>query len=592
MFQPGDTIGSYVLVRRIGEGAFGDVWLAEKTGLVKTKFALKLPKGSDIDTQVFGEEAEVWAQVSGHTNVVPIIEADTHAVRRNGIDISHEQIVIVSEYLPDGSLLTLLNENGGKAPSAERAAEIVLGILSGLNYLHTRQPAIVHRDLKPDNVLLQGETPRLTDFGISRALKTASYLQTQRIAGTLPYMAPEAFDGHFSPRTDVWAAGVILYQLLSGRLPFPQREMPSLIAAIVNDDPPPLSDTVPRQFRYIVQRALEKSRERRYASADEMRKNLLDALHGREIAAPTMPSPIPPVQKPSGNDVQRFVQLRSFDMPEVTSQPQVFKWVAAAVIAVLILGSGLVFWMMRPAAQASNTVSSAAANSSPAIGAPATASPTVSTTPWPVTSEGSLVAEGITEADKQTEPIRFASNGNLSIWNRETQPQAAPEHGTSGGSVSEWFVKPGQFEPCKNGRTVASYTRYMSYITPDAGTIGGSVEGLLSMTGPFEVDSVDVGAGKEVANGQRIATLSYIIHIRVTAKVGPENAARIAVGSKAVFSEPRLQKSFNGVVFYVDKQNGDVGIKLADEEIFDKKNCLFVGPDVKGEVAFATDTPK
>src|SRR4029078_3398710 len=103
MFHPGNPVGSYVWAKRIGEGAFGDVWLAEKTGLVKTKFALKLPKGNDIDTEIFGKEAEVWAQVSGHTNVVPIIEADTHAVRRNGTDISQEQIVIVSEYLADGS---------------------------------------------------------------------------------------------------------------------------------------------------------------------------------------------------------------------------------------------------------------------------------------------------------------------------------------------------------------------------------------------------------------------------------------------------------------------------------------------------------
>jgi serine/threonine-protein kinase len=585
MFQAGDTIGSYVLVKRIGDGAFGDVWLAEKTGLVKTRFALKLPKGSDIDAEIFGEEAEVWAQVSGHTNVVPIIEADTHAVRRNGIDISHEQIVIVSEYLPDGSLQTLLNENSGRALTPERAAEITLGILSGLNYLHTRKPAIIHRDLKPDNVLMQGETPRLTDFGISRTLKTASYLQTERIAGTLPYMAPEAFDGHFSPRTDVWAAGVILYQLLSGTLPFPQREMPSLIAAIINDDPPPLPDSVPMQLQYIVQRALEKTRERRYSSADEIRKNLLDALHGREIAAPTLPSPVQPARKTPENEPANFVHSKPFEFSEpAENKTPLFKQVVAVVLALLVLGGGLVFWMAWRSAQASNTTASIVSETP--VGNPTDIIPT----PSPISSpkevaNGTLVAEGTTRAETQTEPLLFRTSGNLSFWNRETQPQTrpGPAKPISGGFISKWFVKRGQIEPCKSGRDVASYTQYTVSFNGD----GGSVDGLVGMPGPFVVDSIDVGAGKDVRDGQRVATLGYIKHILVTAKVSPESTSGIDLGSKAVFSEPESQKAFNGVVSYVNKQTGEAGIKFTDEEIFDEKRCLSLKPNVKGKVTFA-----
>jgi serine/threonine protein kinase len=582
MFQAGDTIGSYVLVKRIGDGAFGDVWLAEKTGLVKTKFALKLPKGSDIDSEIFGDEAEVWAQVSGHTNVVPIIEADTHTVRRNGIDISHEQIVIVSEYLPDGSLQTLLNQNGGNALRPERAAEITLGILAGLNYLHTRKPAIIHRDLKPDNVLMQGETPRLTDFGISRALKTASYLQTERIAGTLPYMAPEVFDGHFSPRTDVWAAGVVLYQLLSGELPFPQREMPSLIATIVNDDPPPLPDSVPRQFRYVVQRALEKTPDRRYGSADEMSRSLVDALHGREVAAPTLPSPVPPELRKPVNAPPHFVHLSPLEVQEPLRRTGLFKWIGATVAALVIAGIGFVFWIGRPSVQANDT----ATTGQPA----ATVKPTDSITPTPSasvadsqdTANRHLVAEGITKPDTQTEPLMFHDNGKLSIWNRETQPRPGPTKFVSTGIISKWFVKRGQIETCKSGRDIASYTQYIAYLTGD----GGMVDGLVGMPGPFVVDSIDVAAGEDFRDGQKVATLGYIKHILVTANVSPENAVAIPVNSKAVFSEPNLKKSFNGVVYYVNNQNGEVGVRLNDEEIFDKKRCLFVKPDTNGEVIF------
>lgn len=581
MFQPGDTIGSYLLVKRIGEGAFGDVWLAEKTGLVKTRFALKLPKGNDIDTQVFGEEAEVWARVSGHTNVVPIIEADTHPVKRNGIDISHEQIVIVSEYLPDGSLQTQLNQNRGKAPTAERAAEIVLGILSGLNYLHTRNPAIIHRDLKPDNVLLQGETPRLTDFGISRALKTASYLQTQRIAGTMPYMAPEAFDGHFSPRTDIWAAGVVLYQLLGGTLPFPQREMPSLIAAILNDEPPPLPDSVPRRFHYVVSRALEKSPERRYATADEMRRDLLDALHGREIAAPTLPSPSPREIRKPGNAPAHFVPFNPQEVRESSPRPHLFKWIAVAVAALVIAGIGFVFWIGRPTAQANDT----AATEQPA----ATVKPTDSVTPEPSASvaasqdpaNGHLVAFGITKPDTQTEPLLFRKNGNLSVWNRETQTKTGPTAVVR--FITEWFVKRGQIEKCKSGRDVASYTLSPTGYLDEDGVI---INGLVGMPGPFVVDSIDVEAKTAVGDGQKVGTLSYINHILVTANVSPENAAAISVNSKAVFSEPNSKKSFNGVVYVVNKQTGEVGIRLNDEEIFDEKRCLYVNPNTNGEVTF------
>lgn len=112
------------------------------------------------------------------------------------------------------------------------------------------------------------------------------------------------------------------------------------------------------------------------------------------------------------------------------------------------------------------------------------------------------------------------------------------------------------------------------------------MNGLVGMPGPFEVDSIDVDAGNDVMDGKRVATLSYIKHILVTANVSPENAAAIPVNSGAVFSEPNLNKSFNGVVYYVNKQNGEVGIRLNDEEIFDEKRCLYVKPNTNGEVTF------
>jgi serine/threonine protein kinase len=170
-------LGPYTLVSKIGRGAFGVVWLAERrSSIATTRFALKLPRDEDIDLEAFKQEATIWLQASGHPNVVPMIEAD----------IYDEQVVIVSEYVPDGSLAGWLTQNGGRAPSIETASELIEGVLSGLAHLHERR--IIHRDLKPDNILLQHETPRLADFGIARLLKTGSY--STNVSGTFAYMAP------------------------------------------------------------------------------------------------------------------------------------------------------------------------------------------------------------------------------------------------------------------------------------------------------------------------------------------------------------------------------------------------------------------
>ncbi len=196
MFRPGDQIGPYTLVDKLGKGAFGVVWLAERrTQITTTQAAIKIPLDEDISIESIKNEADVWVRASGHPNVLPIIEADIYG----------EHIVIASEYAPDGSLDAWLRKHG-KAPTVESAVEIVSGILSGLEHLHSRH--IIHRDLKPANILFQGTTPRLADFGISRVLKSTS--QSSNIMGTPSYMAPRSVrrktqrtDGHLVGRRDL-----------------------------------------------------------------------------------------------------------------------------------------------------------------------------------------------------------------------------------------------------------------------------------------------------------------------------------------------------------------------------------------------------
>ncbi len=265
MFREGQQIGLYTLIRKLGRGGFGEVWLAErKSKFVTTKVAVKLPHDEQVDHEAIKQEAQLWEQASGHPNILPIIDADEY----------DGQIVIVSEYAPDGSLEQWLQRNG-KMP-VERAIETTMQILDGLKFLHSRN--IIHRDLKPANILLQGSTPRLADFGISRALRTTVASQSQNISGTFAYMSPEALDGKRSVQTDVWSVGVNLYQFLTGTLPFPHKEPSVLFPAIIMREFAPLPDSIPQSLKNVIAKALAKMPENRYASAGAMREDLKKVL--------------------------------------------------------------------------------------------------------------------------------------------------------------------------------------------------------------------------------------------------------------------------------------------------------------------------
>ncbi|MBL8152025.1 MAG: SUMF1/EgtB/PvdO family nonheme iron enzyme, partial [Blastocatellia bacterium] len=155
------------------------------------------------------------------------------------------------------------------------AVNMTLGILSGLEHLHSKK--IIHRDLKPDNILLQGTTPRLADFGLARLLKTG--VHSGIVAGTPSYMAPEAFEGKRSEQTDIWSAGVILYQLLTGKLPFPQTELIALLAALLRGTPETLPPTIPLAIQAVIDKALQKEMPNRFHSAAEMRTALQSAYY-------------------------------------------------------------------------------------------------------------------------------------------------------------------------------------------------------------------------------------------------------------------------------------------------------------------------
>ena len=271
MFQAGSQIGSYTLISKLGQGGFGEVWLAEKRSqFVTKKVAVKLPLDEQVNFDAIRQEASLWEQASGHPNVLPIIDAD----------VVDGQVLIVSEFADGGSLHDKIKLQG-KLP-IKQAIELTIGILNGLEFLHNRK--IIHRDIKPQNILLQGETPRLADFGISRAMQTTTI--SSKLVGTDAYMPPEAFDGKRSVQTDIWSVGVVLYQLLAGSLPFPQEHPSERIFAILTKEFPPLPNEIPPNLQRIVAKSLAKQPENRYQTANEMRNELNKAQF--EIEHPTM----------------------------------------------------------------------------------------------------------------------------------------------------------------------------------------------------------------------------------------------------------------------------------------------------------------
>lgn len=335
------------------------MWLAERrTELATTQVALKFSLDEHLSLQTVKQEAEVWVKASGHPNVLPIIEAN----------IYDGNVVIVSEYAPDGSLEELLKKHSALSP--RKAAEMTIGILSGLEFLHSRQ--IIHRDIKPANILLQGNTPRVSDFGVSRLVHTSALTST--VAGTPKYMAPEVFDGRRNVQTDIWAVGVMFYQMLTGRFPYPQEDTTELIGALVLREPEPLPQSFPHALRNIIMRALAKNPAQRYQTAEQMRQDLFqifaslsDVLtdHNFQVVSQTEPARITPFELADATERLNATTNQTLVRQQPKKKSSVAAWIAGGLFAFALLlgGIGTVFYYVVK--NISNTLS-AYPDSSPA----------------------------------------------------------------------------------------------------------------------------------------------------------------------------------------------------------------------------------
>jgi eukaryotic-like serine/threonine-protein kinase len=256
-----DTVvaGRYRLLGRLGSGGMADVWCAEDS-LLNRRVALKFlhPRFAQDEQFVerFRREASAAAGLQ-HPNVVGVFD-------RGIVDGAH---YIAMEYVEGASLKDLI-ERGLSVPEA---VEIVRQVLAGVKYAH--EHGIVHRDLKPQNVLVDSEgRARVTDFGIARA-GASEITQTGSVLGTAQYLSPEQAQGlPVTAASDIYSVGVMLYEALTGRVPFDADSPVTVALKQVSERPRPpseLNPAVSRALDGVVLRALAKDPANRFASAED-----------------------------------------------------------------------------------------------------------------------------------------------------------------------------------------------------------------------------------------------------------------------------------------------------------------------------------
>ena len=292
----GRTIGNYVVREKIGQGGMGAVYLAEHPRIGK-QVAIKvlLPEFSR-DAQVVGRffnEARAANEIRNE-HIIDII--DFGELAEDGASY------IIMEWLTGRSLSSVLQEVG-RMPTA-RAIHVTRGIARALSAAHGH--GIVHRDLKPDNIFLitRNEDPdfvKVLDFGIAKLMgnQAANEIKTQTgaIIGTPSYMSPEQCRGlAIDQRTDIYALGVIVFEMLTGRLPFQAQGLGELLLQHMTQAPPPLREidpTIPPMVEAAVLRALAKDPDERYQSCDQLMRALIDVQTGAHAvisASASMPA--------------------------------------------------------------------------------------------------------------------------------------------------------------------------------------------------------------------------------------------------------------------------------------------------------------
>ncbi|MBI1751058.1 MAG: serine/threonine protein kinase [Acidobacteria bacterium] len=275
-------IGKFEIVRLLGQGAMGEVYLGRDPGIGR-EVAIKTIRPALIGEDMGGELRDRFAREAKaagllqHPNVVTVFEFGTDG----------DLLYLVMEYVPGEDLAALL-QRGELRPS--ELLEILAQVCEGLAQAHKH--GIIHRDIKPTNVMVQREEEglhaKVMDFGVAK-LNDGELTQTGHVVGTLAYMAPEYLStGKSQPVSDLFSVGVILHEGLSGERPFAAPSSGAMVYAILHDEPQPLEDTVfegvSPSVKALTNRLLAKNPASRFATATEAARALRAARNPAWIA--------------------------------------------------------------------------------------------------------------------------------------------------------------------------------------------------------------------------------------------------------------------------------------------------------------------